>query len=303
MVFQRKTDAQRPRFDELPRTTFDPFEEIPAPAAAPESFASPGGAPDPMALMPWMDDIMSFGTSGPKQDGIATLAPARAPTEKRVAEAEPPRPKRLKNDQNWTSLTRGAMPERWAPNTVQLPDDVVRGLDDAHKRTVADGNEHGGNVVRRGENYSARDTGSWNHNSFDVDEKNVGRGNTFVGSYHTHPDTKDPGDQNTTFSESDLENLVGDSRRVSLLRSSQDTHLLAKTKEFDAMVAKAEDPDELGAQMRAAYNATYAKALGPKKDNHAAAMEAATQATAKQFHLLYYSGQGANLKRAGGPQR
>lgn len=79
--------------------------------------------------------------------------------------------------------------------------------------------------------------------------------------------------------------------------------MLAKTKEFDAMVENADNLDALGDQMMKAYNTTYAEALGGDPSKHAAAIEAATQATAKQYHLLYYSGRGANLKRAGGPKR
>lgn len=282
---------------------FGGHDEGPRRPPTPEPF-SYSGPPDLTALLPWMDDL-AIGTSGSAHDEVPSSVAPRAPVETRVAEAEKPRPKGLKNDQNWTSLVRGAAPERWAPNSVQLPANVVSGLDDAYTRSMGDGNEHGGNIVRRGENYSARATEHGAPNTFDVDEKNVGRGNTFVGSYHTHPDTKKPGDQNTTFSGDDLGNLVGDDRRVSLLRSSKDTHMLAKTKEFDEMVAKAEDHQALSDQMKAAYEAAYQKAMGGTTDpnKHAAAMDAATKATAQQYHLLYFSGRGANLKRAGGPKR
>lgn len=257
---------------------------------------------DPMALLPWMDDL-AIGTTNAAPTA-ETARPRREAAPTRVADAAPPN--RLPH-QNWDGLTRATIQEHWAPNTVDLPKEVVDGLADAHRRTLKDGMEHGGNVLKSGgtkDRTSMKYTGGGSsHGFWPEPEKTDGK--TRVGGYHTHP--LDAGMTDDTFSDGDFSNMLDPGNRVSLQRAGDNIHMLARTKEFEKMMNAAEDLDEFGKQMEASYNAVYNKVIGKDQNDpqkRQAALEAATRATAEKYHLLYYSGRGAQLQRvAGGPKR
>lgn len=282
--------------DEQPRT---------AAIAAPAS-----GPPDPMALLPWMDDVASLGeTSDRPREETAAPKSHRPVAEKRVADRGPSIPRGAKYDPRWVGMAQGSIREGWAPKTVRIPDEVDRDLDEAWKQSQADGNEHGGNIVRTyGGKYDLRLGGTGDPDTFWPDEKDVGIGQEHVGDAHTHP-----GATPDSFSDDDVANMADHQRRISLMRAAGQTHMLARTKEFDAMVAQVEkekdgeklmeDRAAFRAQMKATYNAAYQRVLNGDPKNHSAAVEAGTQAAASKYHLLYYRGAGAELSRVGGPPR
>lgn len=286
----------------------DPWDAPVSPtshAAAP--FAYPG-APDLSALVPWMDDIRSIGTTGGTHDETAPSTIHRTAPETRVADSGPPIPRGAKYDPRWVGLAQGSIREAAAPRTVRLPDEVDKDLGESWKQTVKDGNEHGGNIVRTyGGKYDVRHNGSGDPNTFYGDDHDVGFGQDYVGNIHTHPGAKPE-----TFSDDDIANMADHGRSVSVMRAAENqTYMLARTKEFDAMVAdveKEKDGEKLmedraafRSQMKGTYEAAYQRALKNDPKDHAAAVEAGTQAAASKYHLLYYSGKGANLSRVGGP--
>ncbi len=286
----------------------DPWDApLPTGSHAAAPFAAPG-IPDPSALLPWMDDIRSIGTRGGAHDETAPSRVPRTAAETRVADSGPSIPRGAKYDPRWVGLAQGSISEAAAPRTVRLPDEVDKDLGTAWNRTVADGNEHGGNIVRTyGGKYDVRHNGSGDPNTFYGDDDDVGIGQDYVGNIHTHPGAKPE-----TFSDDDIANMADHGRSVSVMRAAENqTYMLARTKEFDAMVANVEkekdgeklmeDRAAFRAQMKGTYEAAYQRALKKDPKDHAAAVEAGTQAAASKYHLAYYSGKGANLNRVGGP--
>lgn len=259
----------------------EPEEHTDAPV--PQPLERPG-APDPTALLPWMDEL------GPALAG---------PT-------SPVLTQQMKDEANWRVVTQ--TPPR-AHNQLQeivLPPEVVKSLDQASKASQVNGKEHGGNIVHDGGDYSTVDTTdeTANDSTFWPD-RNQTNGNDFVGGYHTHvTDAKTT--ENTTFSESDMTQLLGEGHNIEVMRAGNSTKMLARTKEFEEIMDKAENLDDLGHEMEDAYNQAYAAALGgdiqraakdPKE--HERATEAAVIATATKYKLMYFAGDRNVLKRRG----
>ena len=107
--------------------------------------------------------------------------------------------------------------------------------------------------------------------------------------------------------------MTSHDRAISLLRSgSNTTYMLARTKQFQKQLDAIEnsyDGDneklekkrrELNQAMEAAYEAAYQAALKKNPKDFPAAVEAGGVAVANKYHLLYYKGTGANLRRIGG---
>lgn len=296
MAFQRRPDPAHPTIAPV-GPIVDPWD-VPSPVQVAEE-APPTGPADPTALLPWIDDALGFGAGTAGRDETHGTTHVAAPT--RVAEAPQP-PNRIPY-QNWSSIVRSnAFPEQWAPRAVEIPAGVMEGLDAANANAQRTGLEYGGNVVRKGSSYRTRSGGAGGKGSFEPDPGDLGRGESFVGTYHAHTRDEETNGY-ASFSDYDMSNMIDDNRRVSLLREGKNTHMLARTKEFEALIAQHandQDPEAFGDQMRGTYNTVYTKVLGQNVANHEAAVEAAVQATARQYHLMYYSGQGANLQRVVG---
>ncbi len=210
-------------------------------------------------------------------------------------------------------MAEGVIHERVAPGTVRLPDQVVKGLDEAWARSQKSGHEErGGNIVKTywGGEYDFRhggDKDSTDKDSWMPDRKDKRTGQEFIGTYHTHDYAGEKHEYPYgTFSDSDVANIADMEDRLKLVRSGDRTFMLSRTQEFDAMAKKYEnDPEAMAAfqmQIRDTYNAAYKKALGGDASRNPEALEAGVRAAAQKYHLLYYSGQGAMLRRvAGGP--
>lgn len=128
-----------------------------------------------------------------------------------------------------------------------------------------------------------------------------------MGTYHTHPlDSTQAGktlDDDSTFSETDIANMMDPGKRVSLLRAGKNTHMLARTKEFEKLMSDYKNPEDMSTDITNVYNQVYDRVLAGDRKNHTKALEAAVRATTATFHLAYDSGQGANLTRAGAPAK
>jgi hypothetical protein len=280
-VFQRRTDRTTVAPSSPP--TGEAWEEHAVETVAP--FATGNG--DPSALLPWIDAL----GIGDAQQHHET--PRSSVTPPQVAQVD-----RSNRPSNWHTIASNTILEGYAPQTIELPLEVVRGLDAAQRASEKDGNEHGGNIVRKRDQYAMRPGGDGTPGSFDHDEKNTG-GKTFTGVYHTHPMDETTG-QFSGFSGDDIANMTTENRNVSLMRADDTTRMLARTKEFEAKLKEAESPDALAAEMQEQYEAAYQAVLGGDPRNHYRAVEHATRYTTRKYHLLYYSGKGAELGRVGG---
>ncbi len=255
------------------------------PRAAPNVPFEPVGPGDPTALLPWMDDM------GPAMAG---------PTQPTITQ-------QMKDKANWRVLTQSPPPSHNQLQEVVLPPEIVKSLDHAARATNINGKEHGGNIVREGGDYSAIDTTDETSNdSVFWPDRSKTDGKDFVGGYHTHVVDKKT-TENTTFSEADMTQLLEDGHNIEVMRAGNSTKMLARTKEFEAIMNKAENLDDLGHEMEDAYNAAYAAALDgdlqraakdPKE--HERATEAAVIATATKYKLMYFAGD-RNVMRRRGP--
>lgn len=231
------------------------------------------------------------------------LPPARLP--------DRPLPPNVKYDPTFTALALGRLHERNAPQYMRLPPDVVKALDVAWARTDKDRKEHGGNLVRTyGGEFKGRHGGTSGESDgeFWADEKDTGFGGDFLGTFHTHPYEKEKyGFDHGTFSEHDLANLCNHEGRMSIVRSGPFVYSVVKTREFDEKLEREvesetdserlmEKRESFKHELMRCYNAAYNQHKGPEP----AKMEAGVQAVCNRYHLVYYSGQGAQLERKSG---
>jgi hypothetical protein len=159
--------------------------------------------------------------------------------------------------------------------------------------------EQGGNVVRTyGGEYKLRRGTDHTGNMFEPDPNDVGRTETLVGIAHTHP-YRDEGQDHGTFSGQDLGNMVQEDQPLKVLRSGPFTYMIARTREFDAIVARY-DKANTSFELQKQINATFDKAFDAKAGDFPEKLEAGVLAVCAEYHLVYYEGQGANLRRVSG---
>jgi len=248
----------------------------------------------------------------PTPDGDATPQPA--PSTQPTATAGPvadPAASRIIERQKiaaWDQMSRGPIDERYAPSVVRLPDAVVAQIDQAWKDSLATNPEleQGGNLVRTyGGKYKLRRGATDDAGSFQAEPNDIGWGESYVAVVHTHPyrDEEKAGtwvSDYGSFSTADLWEIVNDQQPLNILRSGPFTFMIARTKQFDALVTKHEAAGTLNDLIMAiteTSNASYKTARGgglSQKDS----VEHAVLDVCRAFHLVYYEGQGNELHRA-----
>ncbi len=310
-------------FDQRPRPTLepspathqghDPSSELSEVVSAPGDAALLGTAGgDASALLPWMDDLLSFGISDqPVHDEHATPT-THVPGPRRVADSGPGIPKGAKFDPNWTAVAHGQIREDWAPNNIIVPDAVDRGLTEAWNHTVKDPQhrEHGGNIVRKydGE-YGMRHGDVGTTHMYEPDYNDHKLTEDYVGGFHTHP-YMDEGYDHGTFSGGDFANLANHDGTMNLMRSgSNATYMMVKTKEFQSMIDANENAGPMSdiEDRRAAFSKgiedTFDDAEAAWEKAHpgdfTGGLEAGAAATSRKYHIPYYEGTGKNLHRVG----
>jgi hypothetical protein len=191
--------------------------------------------------------------------------------------------------------------EAHAPSHVRLPASVLEKLEDMSAEGQEKDQEQGGNLVRTyGGKWELRQThDDDNDNStYNVDTSNVGRWSTHVGIVHTHPiDVESP--YPVSFSSPDLVGLLDEDQPLNIVKSGNQIYMISRTREFDALLPKDNDPDkinELTFKMQDTWKAAY-KAERENGGGHASAVEKGVIAVCRTFHLIYYWGQGQDLHR------
>jgi hypothetical protein len=237
-------------------------------------------------------------SSGATGDRVADPR-VRSPAPTRVAEAPVPMERR-RQVAGFEQIARSHVREAGAPDAIELPASLVDALEHAWRDSDASQVETGGNVVRTyGGKYKLRRGEPGDGGMFEPNEHDVGWGETKVGIAHTHPYRKE-GYDHGTFSPADLANMVDEDQPLKLLRSGPLTYVIARTKEFDALVERHEKeqrPDALKRAMMKSFDDAFDAAPGAFPDR----LEAGVIAVCKQFHLVYYEGRGAELHRVQGP--
>jgi hypothetical protein len=241
--------------------------------------------------------VQQVGQTAPKTDETAAAPAERGPIQ--VADSK-------QTDRQKTAgfelVARSHVREGGAPDHVKLPSSLVDALEKMWRDTNRkDGSqvEQGGNIVRTyGGDYEVRRGKASGEDEFEPDWNDVGMGDTLVGVTHTHPYGKEGYDYGT-FSDIDLANFVDQDEPIKLLRSGGQTYMLARTKEFDAIVKKHEKADtllELKKAMIDTFNRAYEADLAAKV-GFPSALESGVLAVCHKFHLIYYWGQGQELHR------
>jgi hypothetical protein len=219
--------------------------------------------------------------------------------------ADPERAKHIARSMNagWTQLAYATPDERSTPQDVRLPANIVGQLDVLWQDSVSGTHdrEQGGNLVRNsGGSYDIRRTANDSGHMFEPDENDVGWTQDLIGQVHTHPyreENERVPEQFATFSDGDFDALMRSDAHMSVLCSGPYTFILAKTKQFSAMV-DALDNDETKLQTFAqGMTKVYDKAFQATEGKFSEKTEAGVMAVCHQFHLVYYSGQGSDLTR------
>lgn len=191
-----------------------------------------------------------------------------------------------------------------APETIKLPKAVEKALDtlwkDSHR---PDGSmqEQGGNLVRNyGGSYEFRREDGFDDSTFDPDYGDVGWTQSLVGVVHTHP-YANPAHEGASFSAADMASISGEeeSQPLNILRSGDMTFVVARTKEFDKIVARYEANDDQTGLYKAMYDC-YENAFAAAEGTFQEKIETAVLAVCKAYHLEYYEGRGATLHRVTG---
>lgn len=194
----------------------------------------------------------------------------------------------------------GTISLKKAPANISLPKTLDKGMRDAWGDSFPGGHEQeqGGLFVRTPDGKykwlrgSPGDDGSWPPNYEDLGD------NTLLGLGHTHPY-----DATTfaSFSDTDISFLFSNeagAERMMMVQSGKHQYVIARTKEFDAMLAT-KTPREVRTmikEMQKLYDKTMTQAEDKGQDFENQ-IDAAVKAVSDKYQLVYYTGQTGNLQK------
>lgn len=180
-----------------------------------------------------------------------------------------------------------------APQSMAVPDELREGLEAAWAASFPEGKsmEQGGILVKTKDGaYVWRAGKATGSGSFKVNYADVGPDEVLVASGHTHPyDESEGGHTDIAFSGGDLSNLVWQQERFKLVQSGTAQFGVAKTAEFDALVAAADTKDKKTA-LRQEMNALWDSTFKGSKGKFPERVETAARAVCDKYHLVYYAG-------------
>ncbi|HEY8338810.1 MAG TPA: hypothetical protein VIK95_03015, partial [Egibacteraceae bacterium] len=150
-----------------------------------------------------------------------------------------------------------------APDALEVPAELKDGLAAAWAASFPEGKsmEQGGILVKTKDGaYVWRAGKGTSGGSFKPNYADVGPDEVLIASGHTHPyDASEGGHTDVAFSGGDLSNLVWQKERFKLVQSGTAQFGVAKTAEFDALVAAADTPQKkttLRLEMNALWDTT-----------------------------------------------
>lgn len=175
-----------------------------------------------------------------------------------------------------------------APSTVTLPPEIDTAMQDSYTNSFPGGSsqERGGTLVRDGSgNVTVVNEGSGTSGTFSPD-RNVARGQTIVGTYHTHPyDASEGGHQGVSLSGADI---------AYANRHNEPIYVDSGTKQFMIMPTTATSATD--AQINNTWDTEYASQLGAGASIQDASA-AATMLTAQTYGMAYYEGDNGTLTK------
>jgi hypothetical protein len=203
----------------------------------------------------------------------------------------------------WNQITTSVVKEAHAPDHIRLPASVLEQLADLAAEGNEKDQEQGGNLVKtyggKWEIQQTHDEADDNE-SYNVDTSDVGLWARHVGIVHTHViDEAHP--YATSFSKPDMAQIVDEDQPLNIVQSGNQIYVISRTKEFNAMV---KDDPTLEYKMQDTWKAAYDAEMGKARELEVtagqmqpAAVEKAVIAVCREFHLIYYWGQGQDLHR------
>ena len=196
----------------------------------------------------------------------------------------------LTKAKTFEDMTKGGVTEKDSSEKIQLPKDLTDALADAWSKSFPKGRskEQGGLLIQKPDGSldwvkSTKSTSGATTLPWDK----VPKGATPIVAAHTHPyDKTEGGDLGVTFSGGDLANLVTQSVPLKVVHAGDRYFAVAKTKEFDDLVAASRDTAKLGAKISKDYTTALNGAVGSLADQ---ALEAA-RTICRTYHLVLYQG-------------
>ena len=203
-------------------------------------------------------------------------------------------------------LAKGGMDTADAPDKIKLPEVMNKGMGAAWDKSFPGGQsqEQGGILVQNADGSyewkagTAKTRAEGGSGAFSPNRGDVGKGQTLVGTGHTHPyDASEGGMTNVPFSGTDLANMIYNPEKMKMVQSGEGQFLSARTSEFDK---KIKDLDDKGKKkMYDDMKKEFDTIMYDPKDkrpfeerNRDAAI-----AVSKKYGLLFYEGKGGELAR------
>ncbi|HEY0476903.1 MAG TPA: DUF4157 domain-containing protein [Kofleriaceae bacterium] len=207
----------------------------------------------------------------------------------------------IQRDKNFDKIAGGGLKEDDAPDTIGLPKELTDGMQGAWDDSLPGGKsqEQGGNLVHEnGGGYAWRRGKAGSSGMFTPDYSDVGKDQTLVGVGHTHPyDKSEGGHTDVSFSGGDISSIVYEKQTqpLNIVQSGETVFVLARTEEFEKLLKglDAKSLKKLEQKIEKTWNDVYKSTPGKIP----ARAEAATRATCKAFHLMYYRGKSGSLTK------
>lgn len=210
------------------------------------------------------------------------------------------RPLTVQRNEKFDLAVGKAFDKAAAPDALGVPPELKDGLEAAWAASFPEGKslEQGGILVKTKDGaYVWRAGKGTSGGSFKPNYSDVGPDEVLVASGHTHPyDKTEGGHTDVAFSGGDLSNLVWQKERFKLVQSGTAQFGVAKTAEFDALVAAADTPEKkktLRQEMNAAWDTTFKSAKGTFQER----VKAASKKVCDTYHLVYYEGSAGTVSQ------
>jgi hypothetical protein len=189
------------------------------------------------------------------------------------------------------------------PGSITLPADVYKDMQTLTDKSIDKkgiSNEHGGTLaLDKGGALKLVNQGAGTSGTFSPDVK-VGKDQTYLGTFHTHPYGKNDGKWNGAvlpFSAGDVSTIDDYKEKASIVQSGKNVYVLVPTDKTPATISDAA-ADKAYSKVFDAEYAAQVKAGKTEAEAAGIAGEKATLELAKKYNLGYYKGEnGGALKR------
>lgn len=203
-------------------------------------------------------------------------------------------------------LAKGGMDTADAPDKIKLPEVMTKGMGEAWDKSFPGGQsqEQGGILVQNADGSyewkagTAKSRAEGGSGTFSPNRGDVGKGQTLVGTGHTHPyDESEGGMTNVPFSGTDLANMIYNPEKLKMVQSGEGQFVSARTSEFDKKIKDLDDKgkkkmyDDMKKDFDAIMDDPKDKRPFEERNRDAAI------AVSKKYGLLFYQGKGGELAR------